>query len=202
MSIWKDLDPTGNNFLGLGPHIGRILAALGTANASEMHRTDPFGTTPGSAANHFGRSLGGIGPGAVGGFVTGGVPGAIVGGVGGGAAAGTGATNSTTLSGWGENLGIGAGAGGLAGYGAGLASGGSSGGFAGSLAAPSASGGVGASGSGATASSPVSRALQMMRGMPSNNQEQGATAAPQMSPMERVYAMYPQLRPHLGGFNG
>jgi len=113
MSFWKDLDPTGDNFLGLGPTLGRILAGVGTLGGTEFHRTNGFGTKPGTWENDLNRGLGGAGPGAVGGFVTGGIPGAIIGGVGGGVAAGTGKTNSTTLSGFGENLGLGVGGGGL-----------------------------------------------------------------------------------------
>lgn len=114
MGFWDSLDPSGNNFLGLGPKIGRIMAGINTAGGSEFHRTDPGATTPGSTWNKVGRGFGGAGPGAVGGFFAGGVPGAIVGGIGGGIAGGTGATNSTTMSGWGEDLGIGVGSGKLA----------------------------------------------------------------------------------------
>jgi len=119
MSIWSDFDPTGNNFLGLGPKRGRILVGILSSGGSEFSRTDPLATTPGTTLNKIGRGVGGVGPGAVGGFVTGGIPGAIAGGVGGGVAGGTGLTNSTKLSGIGEDMGIGAGMGGLAGYAAG-----------------------------------------------------------------------------------
>lgn len=186
---WSNLDPSGNNFLGMGSTLGRIMAGIGTAGGSEFHRTDPFSTAPGSAGNHMGRAMGGIGPGALGGFVTGGVPGAFVGGATGGGLAGSGATNSTTLSGFGENLGAGAGAGGLTGYaaGSGLFSGGGSGAGGGASSAPSASSGA----------SPVSKALNYMRMAPQGGSQQQTVspAAAQASKLKMILQMMPGLRP-------
>lgn len=225
MSFFGNLDPSGNNFLGMGPTLGRIMAGIGTAGGSEFHRTDGFGTQPGSWENHFNRGMGGAGPGAVGGFVTGGVPGAIVGGVGGGIAGGTGATNSTTLSGFGENLGIGTGGGLLGGSaaGTGLFSGGGAGAGAGGMSAymptstpvmgqagstlgggmgsslnlaPSAMGSMGAAPG--VAATPAASSPSWMKALQQIRSPQSGAqgqAAPQQNQLEMIYKMFPGLRP-------
>lgn len=122
--FWHKLDPTGDNFFGLGSRWGRQIGDMMTGALGEYHRPDPFGTKQGTVLNKVGRSVGGAGPGAVGGFITGGWPGAVAGGVAGGTLAGTGTTSNTTLSGFGENFGAGMGAGYLGGLGYGALAGG------------------------------------------------------------------------------
>lgn len=193
MSHWYDvLDPTGKNFMGLGERFGRIMGAFATGNTTEFHRSDPFFSKQGTALNRWGRSVGGSGPGAVGGFITGGPYGAVAGGAAGGLSEDQGLANNTSAAGFGKNFGIGLGSGALAGYGRGLMSGGQGGGWAGSLAAPSAGGGAGTSA--APASSPYARAFQMSQGM--GGQQQQTPAQPtQQEMMEKIYQLYPNLRP-------
>lgn len=51
----------------------------------------------------------------------------------------------------------------------------------------------------AAAASPVSQALSAMRGMPmGGGQQQPAQISPQQK-LQKLYEMYPNLRPHLGG---
>jgi len=54
---------------------------------------------------------------------------------------------------------------------------------------------------GAAQVSPISKALQMMRMMPQGGQQQQPMQQSPMNQLERIYAMYPALRPRLGGHN-
>lgn len=193
---WTDIfDPTSKNFLGMGERFGRIAGALATANTTEFHRSDPFFSKQGTGLNRWGRSVGGSGPGAVGGFITGGPYGAVAGGLAGGLATDQGLSNNTSAQGFGKNFGLGLGAGAVTGYGAGALSGGQSGGWAGSLAAPSA---AGSGGTGAVASTPYSRGFSMAQGM-GPQQQQPAAQTDQQSMLEKIYQLYPQLRPGAKG---
>lgn len=200
MGFWNTLDPTSDNFFGMGPKWGRIFAGINSAGGTEFHRTDPMATTPGTTWNQVGRGFGGAGPGAVGGYAAGGPYGAVAGGIGGGILGGTGKTNSTTPSGWGEDLGAGFGLGKLMamtyGGGAGnLAKGGGAGGASGGGSA--AGGGAAGGAAGGSQSSPIMNMLMASRGMGGEQQQE-----PEKTPQERLeklYAMYPSLRPHTGG---
>lgn len=116
MSFLSSLDPTGDNFLGLGPKVGRVAAGAFTLGNSEIFRPDPFGSSRKTVfAKAVGGTIQGATTGAVVGFATGGpfgaAVGATVGGIGGGVAGVTGATNNYTPLGVLKNTGIGVGAG-------------------------------------------------------------------------------------------
>lgn len=97
--LGKALDPTGNNFLGLGKTAGRIVSGVFTGGQSELFRTDPFSANRNSVFAKVAHGVGGAEIGAAAGFVTGGPAGAFVGGVNGGIQAGLGTQNVTKLGG-------------------------------------------------------------------------------------------------------
>lgn len=235
---WGEIfDPTGNNYLGAGKTGGRVLGDMpfiGTWGLGEFFRKDPW--TSGGTGGHVMQGIGGAIPGGIGGFATGGYPGMAAGAATGGGLAGTGTTDNSTLSGFGENFGAGAGAGGLAGYGAGtgMFAGGSGGGASamtpymptstpvmgqagstlgggmGSSLNLGTESGMGASGAGSATPSMVSKILNASR-MANSAQGQGAPAAAPADILEKLYKMFPGLRPgsklgthaNVGGtFNG
>src|ERR1700674_2491393 len=93
VSFWDIFDPTGNNYLGAGKTIGRILGDMpftGTWGLGEFFRKDPFTMGQGTTGGHVGQGIGGAIPGGIGGFVTGGYPGLVAGAATGGGLGGTG----------------------------------------------------------------------------------------------------------------
>jgi hypothetical protein len=153
----------------------RGLAAVPTGGLSEVigRRHGILGT--------IGKPVTGGLEGAAGGFVTGGPVGAVMGGGTGLGLSASGATDPYTLKGGGINVGSGMGAGGLTHLPAMMASSSSAG--------------------GASGPSPISLALQSMRGSPPSQ-----TSA--QNPLARIYQMFPSLRPgaplgqpmNMGGF--
>lgn len=187
MGVLDYFDPTGNNFLGLGKYMGRGLGDIATMGQGEWFRPDPYGMGRNTIGGQIGHGAGGAMQGAAGGFMTGGIPGAVMGGATGGVRSGLGDSSPWTLAGQGGggtgNFGIGAGEGALYSGGHALMAGGPASGSAPTQGSPM---------------SPVSKALNMMRGMTSQPPQQ----APQQDLLSKIYAMYPNLRPHLGGSYG
>ncbi len=202
MSFLKKLDPTSQNFMGLGPTAGRIISDMLTLpmGTTEWFRKDPMGfgsnTIAGKVGHGIGGSMEGGAGGAASGFMTGGPYGAIVGGglgaTTGGVRSGLGDSDPTSLHGHGGgalgNFGIG--------FGEGLVGGSAVSGMAGG-----GGGAAGTGGTGGTASSPVHNALNYMRMGQMGGGEQPAQP-PQQNSMERIYQMYPALRPRMGGTYG
>lgn len=167
--------------------------------------------------NKLGRTVTGGLEGGAGGFITGGPVGAGMGAATGAGLSGTGTTDPYKLKGGAINFGSGMGAGGL-GH-AGMSMFGGSGGMspymptsspnmgaAGSTLGPGGMGSPlnpmsGAAPTSAGTASPVSQALQMMRGMPmgGQGQQQQAQSSPQ-DILQKLYKMFPGLRPgaHVG----
>lgn len=91
---------------------------------------------------------------------------------------------------------------GMGAFGAGAGAGAPTAGVGGMTTASGAQGmGQGMAAPAAAAPSPVSQALQMMRGMPMGGGQQ-QQAPPQQDIVAKIYQMYPQLRPHFGGTYG
>lgn len=157
--------------------------------------------------NQFGRTVTGGLEGGAGGFVTGGPVGAAMGAGTGMGLSGTGTTNPYSLKGGAINAGSGAGAGSIPTLASMMGSGGTAGAISGGTPTAGVNGvttASGATGMGqgmatpATASQP-SQLLQMMRSMPMGG---GQTQPPQQdhqAMLQKIYQMYPQLRPHFGG---
>lgn len=187
----------------------RGMAAVPTGGMSEVFGRD----------NQIGRTFSGGAEGGVGGFLTGGPIGAAMGAGTGMGLSGTGTTDPYSLKGGGINFGSGLGAGGLGSLGGSMMGGGGSMvpyaptsapnmGMAGSSLGggmgsplnlgPSAMGSTGAATGTPVAASAgpgtASQMLQAMRGMPSGGQQQ-APASQQMNVLQKLYQMFPGLRP-------